>query len=305
MQAKARLADICLLVTDGTHDSPRLLASGVPFIKGKHISQGRIDFENCDFISEVDHVEACRRVKPRRGDVLFSNIGSVGDTALVACDREFSIKNVALFRPNPGLVDPRYFYFLITSPTFKEPLLNLRSGAAQPFLSLQSLRGYETVYVSDKQKQRRIASILGAYDDLIEVNRRRIAVLEEMARRLFEEWFVHFRFLGHDLRTLTPTDQLPQGWATRKLSEACSLISRGITPTYDESSSSLVIGQKCIRDQRLSLGPARAQRKPVPAEKVVRVGDVLINSTGVGTLGAWAAEHRRTRQGDRDLRRRG
>lgn len=85
------MEQLCELVTDGTHDSPKIQKEGVPFIKGKHISGDMIDFSICDFISEADHREACKRVKPQRGDILFSNIGSVGDTAVVKDDREFSI----------------------------------------------------------------------------------------------------------------------------------------------------------------------------------------------------------------------
>jgi type I restriction enzyme S subunit len=71
--------------------------------------------------------------------------------------------------------------------------------------------------------QRRIASILGAYDDLIEVNRRRIAVLEEMARRLFDEWFVHFRFPGHEGHRMVETEHgvLPEGWEWANLESVC------------------------------------------------------------------------------------
>ena len=72
--------------------------------------------------------------------------------------------------------------------------------------------------------QQRIASILGAYDDLVEVNRRRIALLEEMARRLFEEWFVRFRFPGHEGHAMieTPEGPLPKGWEWRELGTLCS-----------------------------------------------------------------------------------
>jgi type I restriction enzyme S subunit len=116
---KVSLPEICELVTDGTHDSPKLQPSGVPFIKGKHISSGRIDFANCDYITEQDHLKCIRRVKPQTNDVLFSNIGSVGDAAHVSDDTEFSIKNVALFRPNPEKVDPLFFYYLVISPYFR------------------------------------------------------------------------------------------------------------------------------------------------------------------------------------------
>jgi type I restriction enzyme S subunit len=65
------LPDICSLVTDGTHDSPKLQSSGVPFIKGKHISSGHVDFETCDFITEEDHLKCIKRVKPQVDDVLL------------------------------------------------------------------------------------------------------------------------------------------------------------------------------------------------------------------------------------------
>ncbi|MBN9478917.1 MAG: restriction endonuclease subunit S [Bordetella sp.] len=135
--------------------------------------------------------------------------------------------------------------------------------------------------------QRRIASILGAYDDLIEVNRRRVAVLEEMARGLFEEWFVRFRFPGHESVPLvaTPDGPLPQGWSRNIVEEVTSFINRGIAPKYSDDSETLVVNQKCIRDGRLNLALARRQTKTPPAAKLVQVGDVLINSTGVGTLG--------------------
>lgn len=143
------------------------------------------------------------------------------------------------------------------------------------------------VALPSEAEQQRIASILGAYDDLIEVNRRRIALMEELARRLFEERFVRFRFPGHEGHNMveTPDGLVPEGWPTCKISDLCIYLSRGIAPKYDETASTLVVGQKCIRQQRLSLAPARRQNRPAPPEKLVRPGDVLINSTGVGTLG--------------------
>ena len=104
---------LCGLITDGTHDSPKLQTSGIPFIKGKHISSGEIDFNNCDHITEQDHIKCIQRVKPQKYDVLLANIGSVGDVALVKDDREFSIKNVALLRPNEHKISQLYFYYLV------------------------------------------------------------------------------------------------------------------------------------------------------------------------------------------------
>ncbi len=232
----ARMEDLCAVVTDGTHDSPKLQREGVPFIKGKHISGGAIDFDSCDFITPEDHEEACRRVKPQRGDILFSNIGSVGDTAVVKSEREFSIKNVALFRPDKQKVNQTYFYYLVLSPQFRANVMNIRSGSAQPFISLANLRAFQVNYHKDKEAQCKIANILSAYDDLIENNQRRIKILEEMARSLYREWFIHFRFPGHEKVKMVSSSLglIPQGWEAVPCTEIANVLSGG-TPKTDVS----------------------------------------------------------------------
>ena len=230
---QARMDELCELVTDGTHDSPKLQRHGVPFIKGKHISSGSIDFSTCDFITPEDHEEACRRVKPQRGDILFSNIGSVGDTAVVSEDREFSIKNIALFRPDRRKIEEGYLYYLVLSPEFRSNVMNVRSGSAQPFISLANLRSFEVNYHEDTRIQRRIACILSAYDELIENNQRRIRILETMARALYREWFIEFRFPGSDKipRVASPLGDIPQGWEIVAFTEIAGVLSGGTPKT--------------------------------------------------------------------------
>jgi type I restriction enzyme S subunit len=80
--------------------------------------------------------------------------------------------------------------------------------------------------------QRRIAGILSAYDDLIENSQRRIKILEEMARRLYREWFVHFRFPGHeDCQFVeSPLGEIPEGWVVKRLADVTTKIGSGATP---------------------------------------------------------------------------
>lgn len=143
-----RLQDACSLVTDGTHDSPKLQSEGVPFIKGKHISSGDVDFEGCDYISVEDHAKCSKRVLPQKFDVLLSNIGSIGDSAQVLTEREFSIKNVALLRANSEKMDSEFLYYLLKSSEMNSKLLNLKSGSAQPFISLTSMRNLKILLPS-------------------------------------------------------------------------------------------------------------------------------------------------------------
>lgn len=170
------LPNICSLVTDGTHDSPKIQTSGIPFIKGKNISSGEIDFNNCDFITEEDHEPCKKHVLPQVYDILLANIGSIGDVAQVKSEVEFSIKNVALLRPDPAKIDPRYLYYLVQSPLFKGKLQNLRLGAAQSYISLINLRTFNFQIIDSIDTQTRIADILSAYDDLIENSRPDVAL---------------------------------------------------------------------------------------------------------------------------------
>ena len=231
---EATLADLCRQVTDGTHDSPKLLPEGMPFIKGKHINKGYVDFDTCDYISHADHLKVIARSKPEQGDILFANIGnSIGDTAFVATTKPFSIKNVALFKPNPAKVNCRYLYYHVVSRSFQDALLAKKSGSAQPFVGLDTLRNHRVVYHSDLAEQDRIASILAAYDDLIENNTRRIRILEGMAQMLYREWFVNFRFPGHEKVRMVESGlgPIPGGWKVQPLGNVTSVVTKGTTPT--------------------------------------------------------------------------
>jgi type I restriction enzyme S subunit len=90
----------------------------------------------------------------------------------------------------------------------------------------------------------------------------------------------------------SPLGEIPEGWEVKSLGDVSSYVNRGIAPKYQENGDSLVINQKCVRDQRLSLAPARRQSKAIPTDKQIRFADVLINSTGVGTLGRVAQVYR-------------
>jgi type I restriction enzyme S subunit len=202
-----------------------------------------VDFETCDFITEEDHLKCIKRVKPQVNDVLFANIGSVGDVARVVDERDFSIKNVALFRPDPAKVDPTYFYYLVLSPTFRGVFLNVRSGAAQPFISLDAFRSHRFPFNPDKAQQHKVGIILSAYDDLIENNRRRMALLEEAARQLYREWFVRLRFPGHEHTRIT--NGVPEGLERKRLGEM-AYITMGQSPEstyYNEHGEGLPFHQ--------------------------------------------------------------
>ncbi|MDD5030169.1 MAG: restriction endonuclease subunit S, partial [Rhodoferax sp.] len=175
-----------------------------------------------------------------------------------------------------------YLRYALSAPNFIAHIDRITTGANIPHISGKDIASFE-LNLPSLDAQDRIVEFIAAYDDLIETNRRRIALLEESARLLYREWFVHLRYPGH--ATVHAKSGTPLGWEMGAISDLALFLNRGITPTYDDAASGLVINQKCIRAGRLNLAPARRQSKAVTPERQIQVGDVLINSTGAGTLG--------------------
>ena len=185
------LSRACALVTDGTHDSPKVAPYGYPLVTGKCITGGRVKFEEAYLISERDHRAVIARSKAEFGDILFANIGnSIGELARVESDEEFSIKNVALFKPSER-VESLFLKYYLGSPAVQTYIRGNTFGSAQPFIGLGTLRGFP-IPLPPLPEQKAIAHILGSLDDKIELNRRMNETLEAMAQALFKSWFVDF-----------------------------------------------------------------------------------------------------------------
>lgn len=120
-----------------------------------------------------------------------------------------------------GNVDSRFIYSLVTEDSFVNYLSLVAKGSAYPAADTADFKKAK-VAVPDLPSQKRIADILSAYDDLIENNNRRIALLEKAAQELYKEWFVRFRFPGHE--TAKFENGLPEGWKVEKLGKLCKII---------------------------------------------------------------------------------
>jgi type I restriction enzyme S subunit len=216
----------------------------------------------------------------KAGTLCITIAANIADTAILGIDACFP-DSVIGFIPSPGKADARFIKYLFDA-LLKKRFQKFTQGAAQDNLSQEKLLSLKFP-TPDLRTQTRIADTLSTYDDLIENNRRRIQLLEQSARLLYKEWFIRLRFPGHEHVKIK--DGVPEGWESKTVNELSSYLNRGITPKYDEDSACMVINQKCIRDRLINLELARRQSKEVPQEKFVKFGDVLVNSTGEGTLG--------------------
>jgi type I restriction enzyme, S subunit len=221
-----------------------------------------------------------------KGDLLFARqsliLAGAGKCSIVKEAEEATTfeSHIIRVRLNKEIANPEFYYYY-----FKSPLCGIKTIVTQGVQA--GIRGNDLkllpVHLPPLIDQDRIAGLISNYDDLIENNRRRMALLEESARQLYREWFVRLRFPGYEHTRII--DGVPEGWERAQISDLCSFLGRGISPRYDDDGEYFVVNQKCIRNRLLSLEPSRRQSKEFKPERALRHLDVLINSTGTGTLG--------------------
>ena len=212
-----QLDELCEVTSSKRIYANELCSAGVPFFRSKEIIEklnGQDTHSNPLFISEQRFQEILRLTgAPKTGDVLLTSRGTLGVPYLVNdADRfHFADGNLTWFR-NFRNLDSQYLKYFFVSPPGKAELSKCVIGSSQMAYTIASLKKVE-IPLPSLLVQRRIAGILSAYDDLIENSRRRIRLLEAMARALYREWFVHFRFPGHEklLRVVSPLGEIPHG----------------------------------------------------------------------------------------------
>ncbi len=159
------------------------------------------------------------------GTLCITIAANIADTAILGIDACFP-DSVIGFIPDPAEADARFVKYLFDA-TIQERVQQFTQGAAQDNLSQEKLLSLE-FQIPKVEEQQRIASILSTYDDLIENNRRRMALLEEAARQVYQEWFVRLRFPGHEHTRIV--DGVPEGWERKRLGDICYDVREAVLP---------------------------------------------------------------------------
>ncbi len=210
---------------DGPHATPKPSDSGPVFLGIKNVTDdGRLDLADIRHIAECDYVSWTRRVEPRENDLVFTYEATLNRYALIPPGFRGCLgRRMALIRTNPRKVDVRFLlYYFFTTEWRTVIQRNMLTGATVDRIPLTTFPDFP-VRAPPLPIQRRIADILSTYDELIENSQRRIKILESMARALYREWFVHFRFPGHESvrGVLSRLGEIPQGWEVTNLGEVC------------------------------------------------------------------------------------
>ncbi|MCB0747731.1 MAG: restriction endonuclease subunit S [Ignavibacteriae bacterium] len=201
---------------------------GISIIKIANIQDKKV-LDTCQtYLPKNLYNEKLKKYYLREEDFLIAmtGAGSVGKVGKMVNPKGKFLVNqrVGIVRVNSRLADPRFVYYLLSQDAFENYMYGLGLGAGQPNISPSNISNIE-INAPDLQTQRKIASILSAYDDLIENNTRRIKILEEMAQSIYKEWFVNFRFPGHEKVKFVDSElgKIPEGWKIHKFNDVIDM----------------------------------------------------------------------------------
>lgn len=258
-------------------EGPGILAKdfrehGVPLIRLAGLKRDASLLSGCNYLDPGDVARRWKQFQVKEGDVLLSTSASLGEVAVVPHSAVGGVPYTGIirFRPRNGRIDPMFIPHMLTAPTFKRQIAAMGVGSVMKHFGPTHLRAMKVTFPT-RPEQRAIAEVLGALDDKIAANRRISDSAAALAASFFSE-----ATLGASVEA--------------RLADVAELVTRGITPSYTEDGSGVVVlNQKCVRHHRILTEQARlTSPAKTRAEKMLRRNDVLINSTGQGTLGRTA-----------------
>ncbi|WP_114905339.1 restriction endonuclease subunit S [Ornithinimicrobium murale] len=297
--------DLCVRVTSGGTPSRKradfYADDGIPWVKSQELVEAKIAVTE-EHISEAGLKGSSAKLLPPNTVLLAmygANVGQLGWLGVEATVNQAICAMVT----DPEVTDSRFLYYALAGARVN--LIGKAHGAAQQNLSQQLIRPFKLA-VPDLATQRGIGEILRSIDDLIENNRRRVEVLEEMARAIYREWFVKFRYPGHGDVPMVDSDlgPIPEGWNVQALTTIATVNRSSRKPGADETFKYLditALSERYIGELDSIAGsqaPGRARRVVGPGDTVwatvrpnrrahalvVTPGDDWIASTGLAVL---------------------
>jgi len=224
---KRKLGEVLSLIIDHRGKTPKKLGgnwskNGIPALSAKNIKYGQIVNEkDIKFVSR-ELYEKWMPEKLEQGDILMTSEAPLGELFYLKSKADYCLSQ-RLFglRVNANILDSKFLYYYLFSSVGRRELFRRISGTAAEGIRQSELRQVELIFPEDINEQKRIASILSAFDEKIEVNNKIIKTLEKIAQEIFKQWFIKFRFPGWEKVKFVDSElgKIPEGWEVKKLPE--------------------------------------------------------------------------------------
>ena len=253
--------------------------SGVPVLNGSNLEGFSLSEKTFRYVTRKK-ADSLNKANAHRGDIVITHRGTLGQIVFIPQDSKYDryVISQSQFRVRCNdKVLPEYLVYYFHTPIGQHKLLSNASQVGVPALARPSSTFQQIeVVLPELSIQKCVVEIISTIQKKIVNNQELNDNLMQQAVTIFKSWFVEY----------SPFDGIePKEWETVNLEKITSLISRGIAPKYSDNSDQIVINQKCIRNHMIDLSQARTHTPKVINEKWLRFGDLLINSTGDGTLG--------------------
>lgn len=241
--------------------------SGIPVIRGSNM-QGRYIGGPFVFVTAAKVAKDLARNTARPGDLVFTQRGTLGQVAMVPNGpfEEYVVSQSQMrLRVDPTKAVPAFVYYACTTPHFLRQIDDKAIRTGVPHTNLGILATLELPRFG-LSEQRAIAEVLGALDDKITANRQSNSISQQLRRTLVQS-------------VINPDER----W---EIGARASFLGRGRAPKYtDDPNAQWVVNQKCVRGGVVQLAEARRTSRPQNDDRRMAFGDLLVNSTGQGTLG--------------------
>lgn len=219
-------------VRDGTHDSPKYVTEGYPFVTSKNLMKnGKIDFSDISYITEEDYININKRSKVDVGDILFGMIGTIGNPVIVEQDG-FAIKNVALIKEKDKLLN-RYLIQVLKSSVIDRQFYKLNTGGTQKFIGLGMIRDL-SILIPSIEEQEKIAFFFSLIDDKISLQGEKVEALKDYKKGMMQKIF------SRELRFKDDEGRDYPEWEEKKLESIVSKKKKGKNAIYAESGNILL-----------------------------------------------------------------
>lgn len=258
------VTQLCTDIIDCVNKTAPSFETPSPFkmLRTTNVRSGWVDTSKVRYVTEATFERWTRRMRPRRGDIILTREAPLGEVGVLRTDDTvFLGQRLVMYRPDESECDPRFLLYSMLGPTVQAELRSLGSGATVEHLRVPDCERL-SIPCPSLAVQKRIGFVLGSLDDLIENNRRRVQVLEEIVRTTYREWFVRFRFPGHEDVPMidSPVGPIPEEWHAVTLGEVIGLkYGKALKADARNGGDVAVVGSSGIvgwHDQGLVAGPA-------------------------------------------------
>ncbi len=237
------MEEVLSLIIDHRGITPKKLGSdwslvGIPALSAKNIKNGQIVSESDIRYISPKLYDKWMPEKLEKGDILLTSEAPLGELLYLKDKADYCLsQRLFALRTQPQKLYPRFLYYYLLSPIGRHQLLRRISGTAAEGIRQAELRQLEVSYPENLDTQKHIADILSAFDDKIELNNKISRTLEQMAQTIFKEWFVNFRFPGHEKIKMVDSElgKIPEGWEAKKIKDIAK-IQKGLSYSSSEIS---------------------------------------------------------------------